>query len=598
MVALDQGMLSRRAVQGGLATTAIFGVGGRAQPRAATTALRVAVWDSARKLVLPAQVADDPEPVAALLAARNESETFQILLQADGESIDRVELRRGPLSRSDGVAIGEEAIQLFLVHYFSIDTPSDSAGRVGKWPDALVPIRDPVSLPEGSPVVVWVRVRVDPGCAPGHYRGSIDIVANGAPARKIQVDLEVFGVTLPVKATLPFVVGLDWESIHKQDGAGLRLDAFASRVAPAYYAALRDAGAFPFTLLDAMPRLRPGTESTFDFTPYDKRLRQARGERGDGLFPLPFGLDGPIDPKRFAPFSEAWERQVVSYLRQAAAHLAAAGTLDRAFIYFKEVDEPTRSEQVRKIAALHRLVEEADPRLRVVQTIHARCFDCDLDVLPLLESPVTLWVPNVAFQDGYAVGIEQSLWSTRVRGYASGWTPEFEQGVRASGRGVWIYLNAATTILPAPHRAYPSLHIDHDAMAHRMLGWMAWDKQLAGVGHWMATYWRGPGGPWDSVSRGEGGKGTNGDGVLLYPAQGAARASGQPAPAGPAGSIRLECIREACEDHKLLSVAEGRLGRAATRAHAQDLISRFETGALDPRPMRAARRALLKELAS
>jgi hypothetical protein len=591
-------MLSRRAVHEGLAASLFRAVDARVQPGSSQPSLRVAVFDSASKFVLPARVVDDPEPVAVLFAARNEYETFQILLQADHGAMSHVELRRGPLSKPDGEAIAETAIEIFLVHYAAVDTPSDSVGRAGVWPDALVPIVEPIGLAEDIPRAIWVRVRIDARRGPGLYRGNIDVVVKGQSIRKVQIDVNVFGVTLPDDATLPFIVGLDWESIYKVDGAGLNLESFASRIAPAYYSALRATGAFPFNLLDAMPRLLSEDDVAYDFGLYDKRLRQAQGGRHDGPIPLPFGLGGPIDPTQFEPFSEAWERQVVNYLAQAAAHLAAAGVLDRAFIYFAEADEPTRSDQVHKIAAVHRLAEEADPRLRVVQTIHARCFDCDSDVLPILDSPVTLWVPNIAFHDGHAVGVEQSFGLTRVREFASGWSAEFERQVRASGRGVWIYLNAATAILPGPNRPYPSLYIDHDAMAHRVLGWMAWDQQLAGVGHWMATYWRGPGSPWDAVPRGEGGKGANGDGVLLYPAKGAARASGQPIPEGPIGSIRLECIREAGEDHKLLSMAERRLGRSATRAHARDVISRIEKFPLDPRPMRAARRTLLKELAS
>lgn len=594
--AAEPSMLSRRAVQTGLAAGLFCAVAGSAE--AGRSRLRVAVRDSASKFVLPAEFDDDPEPVAALSAARNESETFQILIAADGYSIDTVELRCAPLVRADGAVIGAEAIRLFLVHYAAVDTPSDSAGRTGSWPDALVPIRAPIGLPSQLPRVVWVRVRIDTGCGPGLYRGRIEVVARGVTARVILVELDVFAVTLPDEPTLPFVVGLDWESIHEQDGAGLHLEAFASRVAPAYYAALREAGAVPFTLLDAMPRRLQGSEPGYDFARYDQRLREALGDRPRGPVALPFGLDGPVDPERFPPFSPAWDREVVAYLARAAAHLEAAGLLERAFIYFAQADEPTLAEQVDRIAGIHRLVAAADPRLRVVQTIHARCFDCDFDILSRLDGPVTLWVPNVAFFDGHAVGIEPGLLGLRVRGVASGWTEEFAQRVRASGRSIWVYLNPATAILAAPHRSYPSLYIDHDAMAHRIAGWMAWDRQIAGVGHWMATYWRGPGSPWDSVPRGEGGKGANGDGVLLYPAQGVDRATGQPVPDGPVGSIRLESIREAGEDHKLLCLAERRLGRAATRSHARDLLSRTEMVVLDPRPMRAARRALLKELAS
>lgn len=590
-------MLSRREVQGGLAAAALLTAVGRSWGKETLAALRVAIRDSASKFVMPAEVVDDPGAAVMLYAARNESETFQVLLQAADEPIAEVQLRGRPLVKADGAAIPIQAIQMFLVHYTAIKVPSDSTGKTGLWPDALVPLRAPMEVTAAARVV-WVRVDIDANVDPGVYTGSIEVIAGGSIARKIKVTVEVFAVTLPEQPTLPFMTGLDWESIYREDGAGLEATAFATQIAPKYYAALRDAGAFPFALADAMPQRLPGDTPRFDFKRFDKRLHEALGHRAHGPIPVPFTLTEPIDPDQFALFSDEWQRQVVEYLRQAAAHLAKAGMLDRAFIYFSEADEPTRAEQVRQIAAFHRLVEEADPRLRMAQTIHAKCFDCDFDELHVLDSPITLWVPNIAFWDGHAVGAERILGIAHVREFASGWTQAFEQQARASGRGVWWYLNAATAILPPPQRQYPSLYIDNDAMAHRVLAWLAWDRGIDAVGHWSATYWRGPGSPWDAVPRGEGGKGTNGDGVLLYPARGAEHATEQPRLDGPAGSIRLECIREGGEDHKLLTLAEARLGRAATRHLTEGVYNDTENFALDPGPMRAARQALLKAITS
>ena len=250
-----------------------------------------------------------------------------------------------------------------------------------------------------------------------------------------------------------------------------------------------------------------------------------------------------------------------------------------------------------QIAALHQLVYLADPRLRVAQTVHARCYDCKDDMLAALEGPSTLWIPNIAFYDGNAVGLEESFpGRTQVRKFESGWTETFEAKIRASGRPVWWYFNAATGILqPGSQKRYPSLHIDHDCMAHRVIAWMAWDRRIGAVGHWMATYWRGRAGPWQAVPRGERDGGANGDGVLLYPARGA-EITGQPRPDGPATSIRLEMLREGGQDHKLLTMAESKLGRAATRHLAQSVHRALDDFPISPAPMRAARYALLKAI--
>jgi hypothetical protein len=433
---------------------------------------------------------------------------------------------------------------------------------------------------------------------PGLYRGNILLEPPNAERREVAFIVEVFGALLPDGPTLPFMVGLDWDSMFRYDGSSQGRAGFLRDVLPGYFATLRAAGAVPFNPFDALPALPEDPGAPVDLAPIDRRLQEALGPDLRGPVDVPFSLSWPLDPARFPLFSDDWRSQARSYLRAVARHYAERGLVNRSFIYVAEADEPTRADQVARIVELHRLVAEADPRLRVIQTVHARCFDCNHDALKALDSPVTLWVPNIAFYDDRAVGIERS-WTGRaeVRRFQSGWPGEFEARVRASGREVWWYVNAATGALPPeeqPH--YPGLHIDYDAMAHRVMAWMAWDRSIAALGHWMATYWRGRASPWEVVPRGERGEGTNGDGALLYPARGAELVTGQPAPSGPISSIRLETIREGGEDHKLLTVAAQRLGREATRRLAAPMQSGLDAFPLDPGPLRTARLALLRAL--
>jgi hypothetical protein len=112
----------------------------------------------------------------------------------------------------------------------------------------------------------------------------------------------------------------------------------------------------------------------------------------------------------------------------------------------------------------------------------------------------------------------------------------------------------------------------------------------------MATYWHDRDGPWRAVPRGEQASGPNGDGTLLYPGNGASEATGQPAGDGPFPSIRLELLRESGEDHKLLSLAESRLGRGTVLRLTTGVYSGLDAFSMDPAPMRAARAALLRAL--
>ena len=583
------------ALLGGAAVLA-SGAGGRSvQASETTVTLAVRVRDAVSKLVGPARIVDDPNATIELAAARNEYETTQLILQAHESPLEAVRLKLGALRAAPGEEIGPEHIEVFLVHYTTVDQPSDSRGARGRWPDALMPLTDRLRVRHDLPTVLWIRVRVPKGVAVGNYRGTLGIEVGDREVRTVPIKLRVFGATLPDVPTLPFIVGLDFESIHRLDGGDTDAARFAQQILPAYYAALKVAGAGSFVLFDAMPRLTgSGTSLRVDFANYDRRLEEAYGGRPQLPFPIPFSLDQPITPSLHPPFTPGWDAAVVAYLGEVARHLEARGDLDRAFIYVREADEPTTKEHIRRIVQLQRLIRSADKRLRMVQTVHVRCFDCTEDIFDLLDSDITLWTPNIAFANGVALGMERFAGIPRARSFPSNWEASLKRRRRGANADVWWYLNPATTVLPGPHPGYPSLHIDHDGMAHRALAWTAWANRVAGVGHWMATYWRGAAGPWQRVPRGEGDKGTNGDGVLLYPRQGAAAATGQPDPGGPSTSLRLELIREGGEDHKLITLAEKVIGRPATQQLVEKVAPSVTSYTTDPSVLRSVRLALLE----
>jgi hypothetical protein len=590
------GKIGRREITAMLGGGAALGCGVYARvANAQMGSVMVRVRDAVEKLVGPARISDDPAATIELAAARNEFETAQLILQATAQPIDDLRVKPGSLKAGRGGEIGPENIQTFLVHYTSIDQPSDSRGGRGRWPDALMPLAGPLRVRHDVPCVLWIRVRVPKGAVIGTYRGALGIEAGGRPVREVPITLRVFGATLSDAPTLPFIVGLDFESIHRLDGGGLDAARFAQQVLPAYYASLKEAGAGPFVLFDAMPRISgSGTSLRADFAPYDRRIAEVYGGWPQLPFPAPFGLSQPISANMHPPFTPGWDAAVVTYLGQLAKHLETRGGLERAFIYVQEADEPTTRDRIDRIAHLQRLIRSADKRLRMVQTVHVRCFDCTEDTFDLLDSEVTLWTPNIAFANGVALGMERVAGVPRPRSFPSNWEASMKRRRRGANSDVWWYLNPATTVLPGPHPGYPSLHVDHEGMAHRALAWTAWSHRVTAVGHWMATFWRGESGPWQRVPRGEGDKGTNGDGVLLYPRNGASAATAQPDPGGPTSSMRLELIREGGEDHKLITLAEQVIGRQATERLVQRVAPSAASYSADPAVLRSTRLALLE----
>ena len=574
-----------------LAVAAPLVSGGRVKA-APQSGLATTLRDSSQKVTGSTLVVDGEVSEVELDVARNETVSFQLVMRSTDGRRRQVGVEVLPATGVQG-AIMPSLVELSLVHYFTIEKPSDAFGSTGRWPDPLIPFSGSVTVGPDAPTVVWVKVNIPRGQPPGRYSGTIMVSADDGGRREVSWSLMVHGVILPDDPTLPFMVGLDWESIARWEVAGMGREAAERTLLPNYFAALRLAGTSLFNPFDRIQTFRPG--SPFDFGPVDRRLREVVGDAKATPVAVPFSLGGPIDPRQNAPFTDSWSNQVRAYLQEVGRHYQDTGLIDRAFIYVAEADEPIRQAQVASITQLQRLVAQADPRLKFVQTIHARCYDCDRPALTALDSSLTQWCPNIAFYDGNAVGLERTLTGQRIHRVPSGWPGGMDRDVRASGRSVWWYLNAATGVLdPSDQLRYPSLHIDHDGMAHRVLGWMAWEQRIAAVGYWMATYWRGQKGPWDAVPRGEGGAGTNGDGVLLYPGRGAPSASGQVS--GPVTSIRFEMIRESGADHKLLTLAERKLGREFVRTLTRRVHDGLTKFSLDPQPMRSARTALLAEL--
>ena len=125
-------------------------------------------------------------PQASISAARNETESFQLLIGAGsanltGLRVDPAEVLTGP----GGATIPAEDLTIYREGTYNVTQRSDAEGATGLWPDVLIPERDPlyneartafpVNLSAGSQLGVWVDVLVPQGQAPGAYRGSLAV---------------------------------------------------------------------------------------------------------------------------------------------------------------------------------------------------------------------------------------------------------------------------------------------------------------------------------------------------------------------------------------------------------------------------------------
>ena len=181
-------------------------------------------------------------PTAHLRAARNEFESFQIVVRNDAATaLPNLEVETaGALSGPAGATIPASDITLYREGYYTVYTPSDREGweqyevpfdgegfnttwkcteaTVGptyplpcEYPDALIPKKDvffgetrnafPTSVPAGQNRVAWVDVLVPAGTPTGEYTGHLMVTAGGL-SQTIDVDVNVFNFEVPSTPTL------------------------------------------------------------------------------------------------------------------------------------------------------------------------------------------------------------------------------------------------------------------------------------------------------------------------------------------------------------------------------------------------------------
>ena len=543
-----------------------------------------------------------PAVTIALEGARNEFEMGQVVL-ASNTAASNVFVSASTLAGPGG-QIPAEDVELLLLHYVSVTAASGDRGQAGEWPDALVPLRRPFTLQPNRLQSVMLKVFLRPELAAGTYTGKLTVTAGGTQQLEVGVTLVVWNITLPSRVSLPIVMGVDYESIQSHEGA-LADPAFEEQVVPAYYAVLRRNRSFPLFLYNGVPEVREeGGGLVVSTDAYKRRLEAAFPNGEWGPVGIPFVESWPVDTARYPLFSTEYRQFASSYLQQMAVFYDGLGLLGRTFVYVPGTDEPTEKRHYDAIRNFTDVVHAADPRLRMLQTVYSECEDCaSTEGIESLERGAPLWVPNIAYFDNRAARMRAApdgSGSVTITEAPSRWTPAFTELVRNRGGEVWWYLNSWTSLLPSPQPNFPNLYIDRPGIDHRVLGWLAYKDRVTALAHWNATFWRNTASPWTDLAKGEGDPGLPGiagDGSLLYPGAGSDVHTGQPDPSGPVSSLRLEGLREASEDHALLSLAAS-MGKATLADEvAASVVRSMQDYAQLPSDYQAARRRLAETIA-
>ncbi len=538
---------------------------------------------------------DDPAPAhrapsVELHAARNEFESFQVVLNAGAEAVENVDLELSDFSGPKGAVLSRNNVTLYLVRYLQIrQSSSPVEATSGEWPDALAPKVDryrksvrnafPFHLKRGRNQPLWVEVYVPPATPPGRYTAQARVtggghaertpgghternapVGGGATAITFPVNLNVWNFTLPSTSSLRTSYGFNGVTALKKHRGAYTSDEDLVEISQIYARA---------ALLHRVST-HGGSMSPPPFAPNGGGGNPERNAAGGGVVRIdwrmydrevgPF-LDGtvlgPNDPLPGAKVTSVdlrthgsadTDEKKVAYWKEWVRHFREKGWGDRLYNYVW--DEPPASVYP-KVAAKARLARQADPALKNLVT-------ASLD--PALAGVIDIWTPLIncleskpGFPDFCEKTVPFEAYKSEIR----------------TGKSLWFYQSCASHGCTGGakgdyFKGWPSYMVDAPAIANRVMGWLAWKYKVQGELYFaMNEAYGREGDPWDDLFMHSG----NGDGTFFYP--------GRPEEIGGSGhipieSIRLKLVREGLEDYEYLALlARSGLADFAERSAAR-----------------------------
>lgn len=495
---------------------------------------------------------------ATLKAARNEYESFQVIIRAPvGQGLSNVNVTASDLA-GPGL-INKSNIALYREHYIQVTTPSpDSPYSPGWWPDALIPFVHPetgqslsggrfpaapfpVSAGQNQPV--WVEVFIPEGTPAGTYQGQLTVTANGYEPTVVPLTVTVRNFTLPARSSLRSTFG-DIRDLTRFHGVSEGTPEY-NEVEQRYATALVKHRVAPYNTAASIPDI--ADDGSVDTTHSDAAMRFYMDTLGASTWQIPF--------RQFVPFTDplgADRPYTLRYLRSLYDYLSANGWADRAYTF--SVDEPGSSEEYQKIRDYAALVHEANPNLKFLVTEQPIPQD------PLwgdLYGSVDIWVPGFGSYDSVSAQTRQTL-GEEVWSYTAGW--------QCADCPKWL--------------------LDYPALNHRISLWINWHLHISGLLYWTTTYWEQVSDPWVDPKTYSN---YNGDGALLYPGD----AVGYQ---GPVTSLRLKAIRDGMEDYEYLKLLADLGDKASADAISQSIATSFASWSDNPQNLYSAREQLAQRI--
>lgn len=479
------------------------------------------------------------------------------------------------LRSKTGTTIPINKVNFYLQHYIMLYAKSGPVGETGMWPDAIVPIKEPFNMAAQYAVVknrpIWVDIEVPAHTPAGIYSGSITVTQNDKKLETLDVELEVYGFSIPDTTSLITYMNIskNWLSrfYHKEASSPE-----ADKMTQTYYDFLYKYRMEPWFNDQLEPHVTlQGDEVHLKFNDarYAYYMNQLKSKRVL-LDAMPGDLNKSLTDK---PFSDGFNKKVKSYLSQVAAYFKKNGWESR-LVFNSPVDEPNTREEYDETRQWAKLVRESAPGVPFLST----------------ESPVT----------------DNPEWG-ELRGHVNNFSihgnalneAEVKKAIREEqGKGgemTW-YISCDQQY------PQPNYFIDAPAMDPVMIPWITAGYNMQGILYWAANFWTETPDPWlDPVTFISGflcsdGYVLNGEGSLLYPGDHVKRFTGQPNVDGPVSSIRFELLRDGIEDYDYLTMLKAAGEKDFADAVVNRMVIDVSTFSRSVEELYASRKAMARKL--
>jgi hypothetical protein len=534
-------------------------------PSIALTAL-----SSVERVLEPTGGAVEGSESAAIRSARNETESFQVVITATGQRLTNVQVEVSDLTSEEGAVIKRDRIRLFREVYTLIrDSSPEAPLAPGPFPDALVPFTNPYTdepiseerfrsqgydLWEGHHQPIWVDVSVPVDAAPGVYSGEVRVEADNGELATIPVKLTVWDFTLPDGPT------------HSSHFGGF------GRLAGYYEtsdnAERRRTLEMRYIEMVADHRINPPLPSHLHpHTNDDGTIHvDERFDRKFTEFIERFNvtdIEVPLAPANYPTSVD--EEAASNFYRSWYDYLERKGWEDRAYLYL--YDEPNSPEQYRRVRELAATAESAAPDLRRLVVEQPYSQDPEWGTL---NEATDIWCPLFGFIH------EPSI-----------------QEVQRQGDEVWSYtalVQDAPSYIPNYEEVReddpPYWEIDFPLTSYRIPTWLNRRYGITGLLYWTMVQWSSDDDRnfWYDPAFSHGGA-YNGGGQLLYPGD-------EVGIEGPVASIRLKALRDGMEDYEYFALLEKRGEEQMVEDAVREMVPTWGSWKRDPELLLEHRRKL------